>query len=313
MKKVISISLGSSKRDHSVTLELLGEQFEISRVGTDGNFHKAVTKLKELDGKVNAIGLGGIDIYLYAGKNRYMIKDSKLLVQALKKTPVVDGSGVKNTLERETIKYLSNKGYLHSNIKVLMTSAVDRFGMAEALEQVGCDITCGDLMFGMGIPYPVKTVTRLNNIAARLLPIVTKLPFTVLYPTGKKQDSQDIAKRNKYAKYYQEADVIAGDFHFIRKYLPGKLDGQIVITNTTTKQDVEMLEERGAGLLVTTTPEFNGRSFGTNVIEALLVAILEKNWEDIHPGEYTELLQKLQFEPRVVKLNNEKCKIKDIK
>ncbi|MBO8138535.1 MAG: quinate 5-dehydrogenase [Desulfotomaculum sp.] len=303
MKRVVSVSLGSSKRDHSVTIELLGEKFEVSRVGTDGDFNKAIEKLKELDGKVSAIGLGGIDIYLYAGKKRYMIRDSKPLVNAVKKTPVVDGSGLKNSLERETIKYLSVQGYLKPGTRVLMTSAVDRFGMAEALEQVGCDITCGDLIFGMGIPFPVKTVAKLNSIAEKLLPVVTRLPFNILYPTGKKQERQDAAKAKKFERYYHRADVIAGDFHFIRKYLPSSLNGQMIITNTTTSRDVEMLTERGAGMLVTTTPEFNGRSFGTNVIEALLVAILGKNWEDITPGEYIELLKKLDFKPRVLELN----------
>ncbi|MBM7855455.1 hypothetical protein JOC37_001850 [Desulfohalotomaculum tongense] len=303
MKKVVSVSLGSSKRDHTVTLELLNEKFIISRVGTDGDFNKAVAKLKELDGNVDAVGLGGIDIYLYAGKKRYMIRDSRPLVRALKKTPVVDGSGIKNTLEREAVKHLVNQGYLKPGSRVLMTSAVDRFGMAEALEEAGCHVTCGDLIFGLGIPYPVKTVARLENIANKLLPVVTKLPFNFLYPTGKKQDRQDPAKAERYARYYREADVIAGDFHFIRKYLPLKLNGQIIITNTTTGQDVQMLAQRGAGMLVTTTPEFNGRSFGTNVIEALLVAILEKKWEDITPEEYGVLLRKLNFQPRIVHLN----------
>ena len=105
------MSLGSSTRDHKAQAELLGEQFEISRLGTDGDFKKAIRVLKDLDGKVDAIGLGGIglggiDIYLYAGKKRYAIKDALKLVRAVKETPVVDGSGLKNTLERQTIAYL---------------------------------------------------------------------------------------------------------------------------------------------------------------------------------------------------------------
>ncbi len=42
MKKVVSVSLGSSTRNHKVQAELLGEQFEISRVGVDGDVGKAV-------------------------------------------------------------------------------------------------------------------------------------------------------------------------------------------------------------------------------------------------------------------------------
>lgn len=302
MKKVVSVSLGSSRRNHKVTVELLGEQFELSRIGTDGDFKQAMEKIHQLDGNVNAIGLGGIDIYVFAGNKRYAIKDGLRLMQCVQTTPVVDGSGLKNTLERETINYLIEKKYLKPGTKVLMTSAVDRFGMAQSLSDAGCDMTFGDLVFGLGIPYTINTLSRLESIAKILLPVITRLPFRMLYPTGKKQEKQDVAKANRYTRYYHNAEVIAGDFHFIKKYLPQKLNGQMIITNTTTLTDVQLLKERGAGTLVTTTPEFNGRSFGTNVMEAMLVAMLEKPWDDITTQEYSALLKKLDFQPRVVTL-----------
>ncbi|WP_031513031.1 hypothetical protein [Desulfofalx alkaliphila] len=300
MKKVVSVSLGSSKRNHTATVELMGEKFELSRVGTDGDFKKAVQILQRLDGNVDAIGLGGIDIYLFAGKRRYAIPDGLKLMQTVKKTPVVDGSGLKNTLERETTNYLIKEGHLKPGTKVLMVSAVDRFGMAEALVENGCQTTFGDLIFSIGIPCAIGSLKKLERVANLLLPLVIKLPFDFLYPTGKKQDEKTKGV-SKYAKYYHRAEVIAGDFHFIKKYLPPKLSGQMIITNTTTKEDLDLLAERGASMLVTTTPEFNGRSFGTNVVEAMLVAMLGKKWEDITPEEYTQLLRKLDFKPRIVK------------
>lgn len=69
MKRVVSVSLGSARRDHRVQVELLGEPFEIARRGTDGDFDRAVGLLKELDGKVDAIGLGGIDVFLFVRQN----------------------------------------------------------------------------------------------------------------------------------------------------------------------------------------------------------------------------------------------------
>ena len=303
MKRIVSVSLGSSRRDHSVNTKLLGIDFEISRRGTDGNFDKALDLLKELDGNVDAIGLGGIDLYLYAGKTRYAVSDGLKLMEAVKKTPVVDGSGLKNTLERETVYYLRrNSRLLPDGCKVLMVSAVDRFGMAEALTEMGCEMTFGDLIFSAGIPYPIKSVEELEEIARKTLPEMTKMPFHMLYPTGEKQDTQDQKKVEKHGHYYHEADVIAGDYHLVRRYMPGDLKGQVVITNTTTRDDVKFLKEKGVGWLVTTTPELEGRSFGTNVMEAALVVLLGKNWEDITPGDYLELMNRLQMKPRVQRL-----------
>ncbi|OAT82249.1 quinate 5-dehydrogenase [Desulfotomaculum copahuensis] len=302
MKRVVSVSLGSSRRDHRVEVELLGEKFEISRRGTDGDFDKALALLKELDGRVDAIGLGGIDVFLYAGKKRYAVEDGLKLMAAVKKTPVVDGSGLKNTLERETVYYLrEHTDLLPPGVKVLMVSAVDRFGMAEALNELGCEVTFGDLIFSAGIPYPIRTIGELEEIAARILPEMVKLPFHMLYPTGKKQDSQDEEKVQKYGHYYQEARVIAGDYHLVRRYMPG-LTGQTIVTNTTTAADVDFLREKGAGCLVTTTPEFQGRSFGTNVMEGVMVALLHKPWAEITPGEYLDLLKRLNFKPRILPL-----------
>lgn len=302
MKRVVSVSLGSSKRDHLINVDLLGEKFEISRVGTDGDLNKAIAAIRELDGRVDAIGLGGIDVYLYAGKTRYAVRDGLKLMEAAQKTPVVDGSGLKNTLERETVYYLrDNTDLLPSGVSVLMVSAVDRFGMAEAFTEIGCNITFGDLIFAAGIPYAIKTLPELEEIAKKTLPEIVKLPFHMLYPTGKKQETQDEEKIVKYGHYYREAGIIAGDFHFIRRYMPA-LNGQTIVTNTTTAEDVNFLKEKGAGYLVTTTPEFEGRSFGTNVLEGVLVALLQKPWGEIKPEEYLELLKRLNFKPRVMQL-----------
>ena len=54
-------------------------------------------------------------------------------------------------------------------------------------------------------------------------------------------------------------------------------------------------------MLITTTPEIEGRSFGTNVMEALLVALTgSKN--ELGPEEYQLLLEDLRFKPRIVEL-----------
>lgn len=303
MKRVVSVSLGSSTRDHKVIVELLGEKVEISRRGTDGDFDRALEILQELDGKVDAIGLGGIDVYIYVKQKRYAIQDGLRLMEAVKVTPVVDGSGLKNTLEREVVRILARETtLLKKGTRVMMVSSVDRFGMAEALAEIGCDMTFGDLIFTAGIPYAIKTMDELEEIANRILPEITKMPFHMIYPTGKKQESQDEPKVKQFAHFYHEAEVIAGDFHLIRRFMPAGLKGQTILTNTTTSNDIEFLREKGVGTLVTTTPVYEGRSFGTNVMEAALVAILNKQLDQITAQDYLDLLHKLDFRPRIVNL-----------
>ncbi|MDI6815683.1 MAG: quinate 5-dehydrogenase [Actinomycetota bacterium] len=301
MKRVVSASLGSSKRNHRVEVELLGQQMTIERIGTDGDMKKTMEVLRELDGKADAIGLGGIDLYLFADGRRYVIRDAQKLKNVVKETPVVDGSGLKDTLERETVRYLvEDAGLSFSDKTVLMVSAVDRFGMAQAINSQGSRMIFGDLIFGLNIPFPIRTMDNFTRIAKMVLPVVTRMPFKLLYPTGSKQEQES---NEKYARFYEEADIIAGDYLFIRKYMPASLKGKWILTNTTTADDVADLKRRGVELLITTTPVFNGRSFGTNVLEAVFLALLGKEWEEVEAQDYLELLKRLDFKPRIERLN----------
>ncbi|MCL4499756.1 MAG: quinate 5-dehydrogenase [Chloroflexi bacterium] len=302
MKEVVSVSLGSSKRNHEVEADLLGERFRIRRVGVDGDLKKAAEMIAELDGKVSAIGLGGIDLYLVVGSKKYAVRDALKLKKVAKVTPVVDGSGLKDTLERGTVKTLIDDGVPIIGKRALMVSAVDRFGMAEALATNGVRMIYGDLPFGLGIPLVIHSFELFHVLASVIVPIVVRLPFKILYPTGSKQDE---APKDKYAKYYREADIIAGDFLFIRNYMPADMTGKWVLTNTTTAEDVEDMKRRGVELLITTTPVFEGRSFGTNVLEGVFLSILGKRWEDVQPDDYRSLLKELDFKPRVQWLNGD--------
>ena len=301
MKRIVSVSLGSSTRDHRAVVNLLGEEFDISREGVDGKLDVALAKIAELDGKVDAIGLGGIDVYLYAGSKRYALRDGLRLLQAAKVTPVVDGSGLKNTLERAAVRFMQDELKLDlRGKKVLMVSALDRFGMAQALVDAGADVLFGDFIFALDKDIAVRDLRTFEEMAEKYLPDACKLPFQFFYPTGKKQDKPP---EPKYPQYYAEAEIVAGDFHFMRQFMPDHLDGKIVLTNTVTEGNVDELRARGVKMLITTTPDFAGRSFGTNVIEAALLALLGKKWEDVTAADYERVLHELHLKPRVVLLN----------
>src|SRR5690554_5505956 len=108
MKRVVSVSIGSSSRDHRVELELLGEQVVVERCGTDGDIEAAIRRVRELDGHVDAFGLGGIDLYLFVRGRRYTLRDGRRISQAATQTPIVDGSGLKNSLERWIVGFLQD-------------------------------------------------------------------------------------------------------------------------------------------------------------------------------------------------------------
>ncbi len=298
MKRAVSVSLGSSERDKQVEIELLGHQVVIERQGTDGDIEKATARFTELDGKVDALGVGGIDLWIEVDGKKHPLYAAHKLVKNVHQTPVVDGSGLKNTLEGQVVKVMIEElGSSFASGRVMLTAAVDRFGMSLAFFEQNYEVVCADMMFALGIPIPVRTLKNLRLLARLLLPIVGRMPISILYPTGGKQD--EIIP--KFGKYYNWATVIAGDCHYIKRHMPEDLSGKVIVTNTTTPKDMEMFKERGVSHVVTTTPVLNGRSFGTNMMEAALTAISGKN-RPLNNAELNEILYKLNFKPTIHKL-----------
>jgi hypothetical protein len=208
---------------------------------------------------------------------------------------LVDGSGLKNTLEGQVVDTMIDQlGPAHASGRVLLTAAVDRYGMTLAFFERDYQVVCGDLMFGLGVPIAVRSLRHLKILARLMLPIVGRLPISVLYPTGEKQD--EIIPR--FGKHYRWATVIAGDCHYIKRHMPDDLNGKVIVTNTTTMGDMATFKERGVRQVVTTTPQVEGRSFGTNMMEAALTAVSGKGRALTH-NELSEMLEELKFTPTV--------------
>jgi hypothetical protein len=270
LKRAVSISIGSSKRNKSTQIELLGESVLIERIGTDGDMQKATSLFNELDGQVDALGVGGTDLGFCIDGKFKTLNSIHFMVESVHKTPLVDGNGLKVLLESQAAEILRQK--LDPSMKpskVLLASAVDRWGLAESFRFAGYECIYGDIMFALGMSIPVRSIKTLRVLAAVLIPIVSNLPFNWIYPTGESQEK----RTPKWEKYFQWADVIAGDCHYLHRYMPEKMPGKIIVTNTTTQADRDFFESTGAYGLMTTTPILDGRSFGTNMMEAALVAV----------------------------------------
>jgi hypothetical protein len=301
MKQVVSVSLGSSKRNKIVEAKFMSHDFKITREGTDGDLAKAVERISFLDGKIDCFGLGGADLYLWRGKKRYIVSDALKMANAAKITPMVDGSDVKHTLEKKVIEKLARDGIIQKGMKCLLVSGIDRWGMAEALSNAGLEMTFGDLIVALKINHQIKSLKELDNWGRILLPVVIKLPFKIIYPTGSKQESQQ--KKDRYEKLFKPNLIIAGDFHYIKRHMPEDMRDKILITNTTTEEDVEELKKRGVKYLITTTPVIDGRSFGANVLQAVMVCLLGKRPEDLTWDNYIELIDLMKLEPSIRELN----------
>jgi hypothetical protein len=297
MKHAVSISLGSSSRDKRVTVKFKGQEVLVERIGTDGDVDKAHQMYLDLDGKVDAFGVGGVDLYLRLDAREYPLRAALKLVEGVKRTPLVDGRGLKHTLERRVFELampqLGQKPHYH---QAFVPMAVDRIGLAQAVEEVSDRLVIGDLMVGLGVPFPIYGVRSFKRVARLMLPIVSYFPMSMIF-----YGSGGAEQKPKYTKYFEGSDLLAGDFLFMRKYMPQSLTGKTVLTNTTTEDNLELFKQRGVKMVITTTPRYEGRSFGTNMLEAALTAYAGKG-RRLTDDELNALIDELKLRPSVTQL-----------
>ena len=294
MKRVVSVSLGSSSRDHAATIELLGETISIQRIGTDGDVRRAQALYQELDGQVDCLGVGGAVLTIASVRHRYTMSSVKKLIQGVQHTPVVDGTGFKNVMELQMAAAIEQEIGAPPQRHVLVPSALDRIGMARSFADAGYAMIIGDLAFGLGIPASIRSLASLERVAAIIGPIARHLPMSMLYPTGEDEDRNE----PRFEDWFAWATVIAGDCNYITHHMPLDMAGKIIATNTTTPRDVALLRERGVTHLVTSTPRITGRTYGTNVMEAVMVALAGKGRPLTEP-EMRALLGELGWHPNV--------------
>jgi hypothetical protein len=298
--RVVSISLGSSSRNKSAIETFQGKRFAIERIGTDGDRARFKDWIEQLDGLVDAIGVGGFNMYVGAAGKRYAFPEIMEMISGAKQTPIVDGYGLKEFLEPRVVRGLQQDGVVDfRGKKCLMVMGVDRFGMSEALDECGAKLILADFYFALGAPIKFSSWKLHQTMAQGLLPLLVRLPFDWLYPAG----SQEDIIKPKYGALYRQAEILAGDFLYIKRHLPppeGRpLEGKTVITNTVTAQDVPLLRERGVKLLVTTTPVIEGRSFATNVMEGVVITLAGKRPEAMTPEDYERVFSSWNAKPRV--------------
>lgn len=291
--RVVSVSRGSRRRDARTEITLLGRRVLLERRGTDGDVREAARLYRELAPDVDAFGLGGADLFVPVGGRRYYTRESVALARHAGEVPVVCGAGLKDTLERRVVAQLDARiGW--RDRRVLVTSAVDRYGMASALWAHGAQVVAGDLAFLLGIPLRLHSLRAVRGVARTLAPIVTQLPFDWIYPTGGRQNGSVGGWRGRWML---DADVIAGDYHLVGRYLPPTLEGRTVLTNTTTPDDLDRLVGLGVRRIVTTTPRLEGRSLPTNLLEAAFVAVAGRH--PLSGSDYEALLDEAGLQPDV--------------
>ena len=77
--------------------------------------------------------------------------------------------------------------------------------------------------------------------------------------------------------------------------------GKVAADNKETV--LKELRKRNLHILVTVTPRLEGRSFGTNVMEATLLALMDKPQSEVTDKDFLDLIDRVPLLPNIEVLN----------
>lgn len=303
MKRIVSISLGSSRRDYQFTTTVLGQHIEIHRMGVNGSVARAADLVREFDGKVDVIGLGGLTPVFRVGDARYPHHEALSVASQARRTPVVDGGVLKGTLERWAVAQAARKiDGLFRYRRILCTSGIERYQLASALSQYESELRFADPVIHFGQPWlpAPRSLAQLELYAATTLPITALLPYRLLHPVALGSDEHD----PRAEKLFNWADIIAGDFAYIRRFAPQSLRNKTIITDDPSPAEIDDLRSRGVSYLITMAPPISEqRPFvATDVLEAIVTALIEAKSQP-NEAEVLDFISTAGWGPSIQQLN----------
>jgi predicted amino acid dehydrogenase len=301
-KEIVSISLGPPSRDYEMAIRMFGEEIRVRRLGTDGDVRRARDLVGQFDGQVDAIGLGSMNVTFRVGRRTFVHDQIQKVAASATTTPVVDGSYLRGTLERWAITQVAGQQPgIFSQKRAFVVSGLDRYALAQVLGSLAHQIRFGDPIFHFNLPFALSSLGQLERYAELVLPALCRAPYGRFFPGG----AQHALRTPRGVKYFDRAQIIAGQFDYIRRFAPYNLEGKVVVTSGLSADDVEDLRERGVESLVTFTSPFDDAYpfVDVNVLEAIFTAFIDRPFDQVTGDDYLNLVARSELEPHITVLN----------
>lgn len=298
MKKILVIDLGKEQTTSEVAF--LGQTVEVARIGCEGQVDRACDLIRQYDGAMDAIALEGMPATLKLGSSVRQHPRGAMLAQTAKQTPVVDGGGARDWLERWGV-ILADRAQpgIFAEKRILMVPGLNHAGLADALGRHSPVIRYADPFVFFGMPaFPgVGSKQSLARAEAPTLDQLKDFPFRRLQPdAGHPHVPRAIES-------FEWADVLAGDIGAIRRYAPAQLKHKTVVVEHANEADVEDLSKRGVSILVTLMPSLDTANdlgqYSAAVVEGLLAALRPDRALPLNENTYLDLVANIQAKPAI--------------
>ena len=298
MKKVVSISLGSAEQDYRFRTEFLGERFQVSRFGTGGGKGRAKQLLGTWRDKVDTLGLGMVRDHYSVGTDRFVHRETRKLEQAAGDTPVTTGTRLREIVQEWTLRSAQAElGGIFNNAKVLFLSGTLNYRLAAILSESSDNLSFADPIVQFGLPNLLHSLDALERYAAGSHPILRVGSGRNLVPSLAPFRFFNHLLLRRAVK---DAHVVVASYDQLQRYGREELEGKTVITSTVSAERRENLAAKGVRLVLDCSIQPFKEIVGLNVIEAMVMAAMDKPAAEISHDDYLEIFTDLDLKPRII-------------
>lgn len=304
MKRIISISLGTSERDYEITTKFLGQNFFIKRMGTDGDANEMVELLYDWEQQADVIGLTGIKFPSELGfKRKAEKRDNQIKeLSSQLKIPVTTGEAFRNVAQEWVARYVqeTQKNFF-TNARVLVLSGMTDYSVAAVINGYTDNIQFADPVFDHGIPKFINSLKDMELYGKGIHDVLSLSPAKVI--------SNSLPLVNEWNKYIlrkamQKATVIVvpyeGFYNYLDKCTLEELGGKIILTSTAYEDRVDFMKKRGVDVIIDATPQILDRMVQVDVLEAMVIAAVGKKDTKLSNDDLLEVISEQGIHPKII-------------
>lgn len=296
MKKVVTVTLGSSKQDFEFKTEFLGQQFSVRRLGADNDTGQAWELMRRQQATADAIGLGEISDHYQVGLRTVVNKETQRLMNVVTRVPVTTGATLRRLLQVRAVRYVQKElgNYFNNNL-VLFLSGMRNYDMAVAMSDYSKNLNFADAVFQTGAPTLLGSLEMLELYAKGSNLVLNNTPGQVL------ESSLAGYKKKRVAAAVAKSHVVVGTFGEIKAVTDsGNLVGKTLITSAVDDERLAFFKAQKVNLVIDVSPKLFDKVVGINTLEAMILAALEKPPEEVSDDDFSEILDELKIVPRLL-------------
>ncbi len=296
MKKVIAVTLGSSKKDFEFKTRFLGQEFSVRRLGADQDSSKAWELMRRQQANADAIALSDMPDHYHVGLRTVVNKKSQHLMQVVTRVPVTTGASLRRLLQVRAIRYVQKElGHYFNNNLVLFLSGMRNYDMAVALSDYTRNLSFADPVFHAGSPLLLNSLDQLELFAKgkELIPEIVPGEFlkSILRTVKNKIVANAVAKSHVIVGTFREIQAVSSG---------GNLEGKTLITSAIDDEALAFFKKHKVNLVVDVSPKLFDRVVGISTITAMILAATGKSEAELSDHDFEEIIHELDIKPRLL-------------